>query len=273
MNDPEAFEGRLASDTVRYVDTHCHLDDDVFALDLDEVLQRSRAAEVTSWVNIGYTPERWRSTIDLSSRYPGITPVLGLHPSEADRWSAELCDDLQSLVLQCSARAVGESGIDLFRGETNLEQQTEAFTGQLSLAKALELPIVVHMRASEPEVLEILGRFDELPQMVFHSFEGGQSLLRFILERGCFVGVGGLAMRPRSVELQALLTEIPLEQILLETDSPYLAPTQHRNDRNEPGNLPLIGSFLAELLETEIEDLARVTTRNAERLFGRPASS
>lgn len=253
---------------LRFVDTHCHLDDEAFALDLDDVLDESRAAGVGSWVNVGFSPERWKTTISIASRYPGMFAVLGLHPHGADLWTPELHHELAGLLAGSGARAVGEIGIDLFRGETNIEQQRKAFEAQLALACDLRLPAVIHMRAAEGEVLDLLASVNPAPRLLFHSFEGGPRLVDFILESGSLVGVGGLATRPRSTRLRDQLLRVPLSQMVLETDAPYLIPAGVPGSRNTPRNVPHIASILATLLGADFHHVATQTTANAERLFG-----
>jgi len=252
----------------RFVDTHSHLDDAAFAIDLDQVLERSMAAGVRSWLNVGYCPERWKSTIVLGNRYPGVAVMLGLHPSEADRWTADLEEDLVALLKQSGARAVGEIGIDLFRGETNLDQQRAVFERQLAIAVDLQVPAVIHMRGAEPEILKSLRAMTVLPRLLLHSFDGGPDLVAFINETGSFVGVGGLFTRPASHRLRDQLSRIARDRIVLETDSPYLVPAGVSGRRNEPRNLAIIGSAVAKELGLTVEHLAELTTNNAERLFG-----
>ena len=262
----ETVDGRPC--TFRLIDTHCHLDDPAFAPDLEQVLRRSAAVGVRSWLNVGYSPERWASTIDLGSRYPGVAVVLGVHPSEAASWSTKVEATLADLLRQSGARAVGETGIDLFRGETNLDQQRAVFEQQLAIADHLQVPAVIHMRAAEPEVLDTLRAMSILPRLLFHSFDGGPDLVSFIEDIGAYVGVGGLFTRPASRRLRDHVTRIATDRIVLETDSPYLRPATLSGSRNDPGNLPAIALALAAELDMTVEHVAAMTTANAERLFG-----
>lgn len=256
------------ANAVRLIDTHCHLDDPAFTGDLDDVLRSSSNVGVATWINVGYSPERWKTTIELASHRRGVAAALGLHPSESRRWTAELHREMVGLIQSSRARAIGETGIDLFRGEDNLDQQRIAFEAQLAIAVELELPVVVHMRAAEQHVLETLTHASVLPRLLFHSFDGGPNLVKFILETGSFVGVGGLATRPKSTELRDQLSRIPMSQMVLETDSPYLTPSNLQGRRNAPRNLRHVASFLADLLGADLARIAEVTTANAEALFG-----
>ncbi len=250
------------------IDTHCHLDDDVFADDLESVLRDSRSRGITRWVNVGFEPARWRSTIALMRGIPGMFHMLGLHPGHAGEWSPELRTCLRSLLTTSQAVAVGEIGLDFFRGETNASTQRVAFDDQLDLAIELNLPAVVHMRAAENEVLGLLKARKVLPRLVFHSFDGTMPFRDFVVEIEAMVGVGGLATRASATDLRLVIETIPPHQILLETDSPYLVPKGARGRRNVPGNITDIADVLADLLGMTRAAIAGTTTGNAERVFG-----
>jgi TatD DNase family protein len=249
------------------IDTHCHLDDPVFADDLDAVLAESRALGVRAWIQVGFEPARWQSSIDLVERTPGMFLMLGVHPSSADQWSPETGSELRRLIAAHDAVAIGEIGIDLFWAENPpLDQQVAAFTAQLDLAMELGLPAVIHMREAEPEVLAVLRARAPQP-LLFHSFDGGRDLTDFILERGAYVGVGGLATKAKSEGLREQLARIPLDRIVLETDSPYLIPARMRGRRNTPASVRRISEFLGTLRATSDATVASMTTDNALRLF------
>lgn len=250
------------------IDTHCHLDDDVYADELGSVLQDSRSRGITKWINVGFEPDRWRSTISLAKGIPGMFHMLGLHPGHASEWSPELRTCLRSLLATSQPVAIGEIGLDFFRGETNLSTQRTAFDDQLDLAIELNLPAVIHMRTAEDEVLSLLENRRTLPHLVFHSFDGTMRLRDFVVEHGATIGVGGLATRASTPDLRLVLGTIPLDQIILETDSPYLVPKGAKGRRNVPGNVAVIADVLAELLGKTRAEIAGMTTRNAERAFG-----
>src|SRR5690606_4475867 len=251
------------------IDTHCHLDDAAFADDLEFVLESSRAANVVSWILIGYAPDRWDSVIEMARRIPGMSHTLGVHPSHSAEWDETVAARLRDLLELSGAVAVGEFGLDFYRDNPPLDVQREAMIGQLDIARELALPAVFHMPNAESEMLDVLTSKRELPSMLFHSFEGTSALADFILEREAFVGVGGLATRQRSVELREQLRRIPLESIVLETDSPYLVPARQKDRRNVPAHVRTVALFLADFYDVPVHDLVEQTSRNAERLFGR----
>ncbi len=263
--DPEAM---LTAPPV-YVDTHCHLDDASFSADLDDVLDRSREVGVGRWITVGFEPDRWRPAIDLAARQPGMGFTLGVHPGSADRWSDEIAAALDALVRDAAPLAIGEVGLDFFRNETNVDQQATAFIEQLDLALEYALPVVIHMRSAESQMLEVLRARDRLPPLLFHSFDGTPALTEFMLEHGSYAGIGGLATRKASGHIHRELRRLPLDRLLLETDSPYLAPDGFKPRRNTPESIPLIATFLGELLDEDTTRIASATTANAERFFER----
>ncbi len=250
-----------------FVDTHAHLDDDQFCSDIEDVILRSAVAGVTKIVNIGYEPSKWDSTIALGRRFPGISFTLGLHPQSADQFNRELLNRLELLIVESGAVAIGEIGLDLFRSGPSIELQTEAFEAQLSIAENLKLPVIIHQRAATEPLLRVLKRASSTVQCVLHSFEGDQRLVDLGLERGYLIGVGGLMTRKQNESLRELLRRIPLDRMLLETDSPYLVPAGIKSKRNEPANIPVIASKLAELIEIDVKDVADTTSRGAIEIF------
>ncbi len=256
-------------DVPDFVDTHCHLDDDSFGSDLDDVLERSQRLGVRRWINVGFNPDRWQPSIDLAARYPGMSFMLGVHPGDADRWNDQVQSDLRQLVNRTRPVAIGEIGLDFYRGETNVEQQVTAFNIQLDLALEYSIPAVIHMRSSEMFILDVLRSRSQTPRLLFHSFDGSEALTGWILENDAYAGVGGLATRTKSHHIHQQLKRLSLERLLLETDSPYLLPNGFKHRRNTPESIPKIAAFVAKLLNTDVERVALHTTRNAERFFER----
>jgi TatD DNase family protein len=254
---------------MRLVDSHCHLDDDAFEDDLPAVLERSRHAGVTRWINVGYSPDRWQSSISLAAVHPGLHYMLGVHPGHAYEWSDAVGEGLEATIARSHPVAVGEIGLDFYRGETNVDQQVAAFSTQLDIARRAGLPVAIHMRDAEPLMLQVLSEQESLPPILFHSFDGTSALTDWILEHDAWIGVGGLITRGKSHALQNQVKRIPLERIVLETDSPYLVPNGFKHRRNTPESIPHIVRFLSRLLDRTELEIAAITTHNAETLFDR----
>lgn len=253
---------------LRYIDTHCHLDDPIFDGEVDAVISESMANGVTSFVNVGFNLDTWGSTIELARKFATVSIALGLHPQDADYWNPETADALRKNLKENRLVAIGEIGIDLFRGETNLPKQRSVFDDQLDLALEHNLPVIIHMRSAQIEVLNLLRSRSSNPTLLFHSFDGTEELTSYALETGSMVGVGGLATRAKSMTIREQLQSLPLDQMVLETDSPYLLPAKLRGSRNTPQSIPVIASFLSNLKEVPLQLVAETTTANAERIFG-----
>ena len=252
------------------IDTHTHLDDPAFDLDRDIVFEASRAAGVYHFVNIGYEPDRWESSRVLREHQPDVDFALGLHPQLADRYVSSLTRELKQAIQVLNSVAVGETGFDFSRTGPSFVEQERAFRGQLEIATAFGLPTIVHQRDASDALMTELDRWPELAPIVLHSFDGTERLADWARERGCFVGIGGLAVRRSSEPLRQLLRRITIDRLLLETDSPYLAPPGSASGRNDPRNLPGIATALAPLWNLSGEELCWQTSVNAAVLFGLP---
>lgn len=250
------------------IDTHCHLDDDVFENDLPAVLDHARESGVRRFINIGYEPASWTRTLALAMRYSDVSYALGMHPNSAELWMSETKAALTQLLEREHPVAIGETGLDYFRERADHDAQRQAFRDQLELARRFRLPVVIHMRGDvECEIVATLGDFPDV-RAILHSFDGSAGLRDFLLERGDAIGVGGLMTRASSVELRAVLQSVPLESVVLETDSPYLVPKGVKSRRNTPASVPIVATALATLLDRSVDDVWRITTENAERVFG-----
>jgi TatD DNase family protein len=251
-----------------YVDTHAHMDDEAFDRDRQGVLAEAAAAGVRTIINVGYRPSRWQTTIELVNGNPFVRHMLGLHPQHADEWTPRSSEALIELVAATAPVAIGEIGFDYFRDGPDADTQAAAFHDQIAIAAELGLPVVIHQRAAEDALIAALSRIGNTSQVLLHSFEGTDRLAAVANDRGCFVGVGGLATRAGSERLRQTLGTIPIERIVLETDAPYLAPAGIKPRRNTPANIPLIAERLASIWTMDHAAFAAATTRNAERFFG-----
>ena len=255
---------------MEFIETHCHLDDDAFDHDLPAVLDAARTVGVRQFVNIGYEPRSWERSVALARSFPDIVSALGMHPNSAELWSAETAQQLTTLLEQERPVAIGEIGLDYFREHADHNLQRQAFREQLQLAEQFDLPVVIHMRGEvENEIMTTLSDFPVV-RALLHSFDGSARLRDFLLERGDTVGIGGLMTRAGSGELREVLRSVPLDAIVLETDSPYLTPKGMKTRRNTPASIPLIAGRLAELLGYSVEEIAHRTTENARRLLQLP---
>lgn len=255
-----------------FVDTHAHLDDGRFDRDLDAVLTASARSGVQRIVNIGYRPLRWQTTIALAERRPDVSYTLGLHPHHAEEYSPDLLMNLERLLDQHSAVALGEIGLDYFRDFADRDAQRHAFAGQLELAVRKRLPVVIHLRGEvEQDLVRELDRAPADLVCLLHSFDGSEELARYARDRGFIFGVGGLATREANTRLREIVASLPADRFVLETDAPYLTPAGVKDRRNSPINIPVIAAAVAKLRGASVAEIAKVTTSNAIRVFALPA--
>ncbi len=252
-----------------FIDTHTHLYSSQFDEDRMEVIQRSIDNGVDKLLLPNIDRSSVQGMLDLQHKFPeNCYGMMGLHPcSVTQNWEQEL-EEIKSLLQHERIIAVGEIGIDLYWDKTFVEEQKEAFKRQITWAKELHLPIVIHARDSFPEIFNVLDQVnDERLKGVFHCFTGSIEDVSKIQSYGGFkFGIGGVLTFKKS-GLDEVVKNIPIEEIVLETDAPYLAPTPHRGKRNESSYLPLVASKLSDIFEISEREIARITSENAVQLF------
>jgi TatD DNase family protein len=243
-------------------DTHAHLD--ACADPPAEVIARARAAGVERIVAIGSGLDSCRATLAIAAGAEGISAALGVHPHQAGDVDADRLDELQELLADEHAVAVGEIGLDFYRDSAPRDRQRELFKRQLELAAGLGKPVVVHMRAAEEETAAMLGDFEGT--VVLHCFSSPE-LLPVALERGYYVSFAGNVTYPKAEELREGARGVPAERLLAETDSPYLSPQPRRGRPNEPANVVHTVAALAEARGEDAAALARRLDENATAAF------
>jgi TatD DNase family protein len=244
------------------IDTHAHL---TSLDDADEAIARAAEAGVTRILTVGTNVEDCRRALDLADRHEGVFAILGIHPHEAGTATKDDLAALRDLHAHPKAVAVGETGLDWFRNYAPRDDQRRLFAAELELAAELGKPVVIHTRAADDDTLADLSGFTGT--VVLHCFSSPH-MLPTALERGWYVSFAGNATFPKAVELRLAATEVPAELILVETDSPYLAPQPVRGRRNEPANVVHTVAALAQARREEPAELAAQIERNAAACFG-----
>ena len=252
-----------------FIDTHTHLYSDAFGEDRDAMILRAMDAGVGKMLLPNIDADSIPGMLDLEKKYPGhCYPMMGLHPTSVkEDWEAQLA----AMKKQLSERqfiAVGEIGIDLYWDTQFKTQQVAAFIEQISWAKELNLPIVIHARNSFPEIFEVLDQHnDDRLRGIFHCFTGTFEDAQKIRSYGGFLfGIGGVLTFKKS-GLDEVVRQLDLQELVLETDSPYLAPAPHRGKRNESAYIPLIADKLSDIFEMPVNRIAEITTQNAQSMF------
>ena len=254
---------------MEFVDTHTHLYDEAFEDGGVGAVERAIAAGVTRMVIPATRVEDVPAIEALVGRFPGkVFAAYGLHPTELPDNAMASVDEMFRMLDAGGGVAVGEIGIDLYWDKSRREEQMQVFEAQCRGALERDLPVIIHCREGLEETLEVLSGFDRKPRGVFHCFTGTREDVGRIRELGDFYfGIGGVVTFKKST-LPEVLPEIGLERILLETDSPYLAPVPYRGKRNESSYIPLIAARVAEAMGVDVGEVARVTSASACALFG-----
>ncbi|UUY08510.1 TatD family hydrolase [Pseudomonas sp. J452] len=259
------------------IDTHTHLDFPDFAADRSELLARSRSRGVEKLVVLGVYQANWQRLWQLVQSDSGLYAAFGLHPLYLDQHRpehlSELRDWLDRLAAHPQLCAVGEFGLDYFLEQLDRSRQQTLFEAQLALAAEYELPALLHVRRAHAQTIATLKRYRLTRGGIIHAFAGSYEEAREYLKLGFRLGLGGAPTWPQALRLRQVVARLPLDAIVLETDSPDMAPAMHPNQRNSPEFLPDICSALAELRGISAQELASASSRNAAELFGwTPAS-
>lgn len=252
---------------MKLIDTHCHLYNKEFARDIDEVIQRAEAEGVERFYLPAIDKGCQNALLALEARYPGVCfGMTGLHPCNV---KADFLDELKFVEEELARRpwvAVGEIGLDFYWDKSYAAQQYEAFHRQIEWAIRYDIPIVIHSRESMKESIGVVREHRGV-RGIFHCFGGDAAAAAEILELGFYLGIGGVLTYKNS-GLGEALREVPLEALVLETDAPYLSPVPFRGKRNESSYLRFVAARLAEVKGVSVEEVAAVTTANAQKIFG-----
>ena len=260
-----------------FIDSHCHLFYEDYKNDFDDVIARANDAGVKYFIVPATNHETAKHAIALADQYPSIFVSVGFHPLDLKEFSIERLALIEGMVLHPKVIAIGEIGIDYFYDTSPREYQKEIFSLQIELAIRKNLPIIVHTRDSVQDAIDIAIRYAksypewriEGKRGVFHCFTGDSGQAKALFDNNFLISFPGPVTFKKST-MPDLIKEIGIENIMVETDSPYLTPVPFRGKRNEPGYIPLIAQKIAETLDISIDEVARITTANAKNLFNLP---
>ncbi len=257
------------------IDSHCHLQDRKFSGDVADVIGRAAEAGVTAMVTIGYDMASSRRAIEIADAHENVYATIGVHPHDAKTLTASDGDELARLAESPKVVAIGEIGLDFFRNLSPREDQYLAFREQLAVARAVNLPVVIHSRDADEEVYEVLAEHAEEAGVtegrligVMHCYPGDLALALRYIRLGFAISIAGPVTYARSNATRAVAGAIPLTSMTVETDAPYLPPQRIRGQRNEPANVRDVAGFVAQLRGTPYETVAEETGKTASKLFG-----
>jgi TatD DNase family protein len=247
-------------------DSHCHLTDPAFRDDLAEVLERARAAGVEAIVSIASSPEDTRAGLTLARGPEPIWTTAGIHPHEAGSGTREALAEVGDLLGNDEVVAVGECGLDYHYDHASRVDQRRVFRAQVRLAADTGLPLVIHARSCDEDMLAAIADFPEGIRAVLHCFTGSDGLLEAALERGLHVSFTGIVTF-RGYASPHQVAAVPHDRIMVETDAPYLTPVPHRGERNEPAHVRRVAEAIATLRGETLDDIAESTSRNAREFY------
>ena len=249
-----------------FIDTHCHLD----KLDStpEEAVKQAKQEGVETMVTISVDEESFDFVSNAVMQFKDVYGTVGVHPHDASEFRPSLEQKIRKLARRHDKMiAIGETGLDYHYMNSSAENQQFAFRKQLQIAVELNLPVVLHSREAEADTISILKEIPVPALGVAHSFTSSLKMARTLLDMGWYLGINGIVTFKNAEDLREVVRWIPLDRLLLETDSPFLAPVPYRGKPNKPSNIPVIASFIAELRKIPIEHLAEKTSENAHRLF------
>jgi TatD DNase family protein len=252
-----------------FIDTHSHLFYPNFAEDLDDVIKNAKEASVDFIIVPATDIKTAKDVIALTKKYENIYGAVGIHPHETKDWNDSLIDEIRELASNKKIVAIGEIGLDYYYDYSPKEKQVEAFKSQLNLAIELGLPAIIHNRDSDKDMMEIIGSYcGKGLKAQFHCFNGSIEDAKELMHMGYMISFTGNITFKKADELREILKISRIDQILLETDSPFLTPEPFRGKRNEPANVKYVAEKIAEVHNLSVEEVGKITSFNAFRLFG-----
>ena len=244
------------------IDSHCHIHDEKFANDLDQVLERAHKANISHFISVGCDVNTTERASLAANQYNDVYFTAGFHPHEAKFANLAALNQIKTFAMQKKCVAIGECGLDYYYLHSTVDEQKQAFAAQLHLAKELNLPVVVHLRDAFDDCVALLKEHEELlSKTVIHCFSGTLAEAKIFASLGCYISLSGIITFKKPGDLPAVAKEIALERLLVETDAPYLAPHPHRGARNEPA---FVNYTLEAIAKARNEDLAYLTKQIAK---------
>jgi TatD DNase family protein len=250
------------------IDTHAHLNSDKLFDNRAELIEEAIKNNVEVIVNIGCDIETSKKVVEIANQFKNIYAVVGFHPHEASKFDNKAREEIQELAKHKKVVALGEIGLDFYYNFSSKEKQIEVFVEQIKLANKLKLPVVIHSRDATNQVLEILENNEKFLKNsgIIHCFGESFEIAKRYIDLGFVLGIGGMITFKNS-ELKNIIKQIGLENIVLETDCPYLAPVPFRGKLNQPAYVKYVRDYIAEILQISAEEVDRVTTLNAKKVY------
>lgn len=253
------------------VDAHCHLDDDSYTEGVQAVMARARAAGVEVVINPGYDVASSRRAVANARDVRGVYALVGIHPHDADGVTQRQLDEIASLLGAPDVVGVGEIGLDYYRDLSPRDEQMRVFRAQMEIAREHGAPVEIHSRDAHRDTMDVLREYvGRVPSIVMHCYSGSPEMAAELLKMGCLISIAGPVTFSNARKLVDVVRQVPLGSLMVETDAPYLAPTPHRGERNEPAYVSHVAGRIAEIKGVSVEQVANATSATVARVFGIP---
>ena len=251
---------------MEFFDSHCHFNDSKFDDDMEEIIKQIYDDNVTKMVCVGYNIKQSRKAIEISEKKECIYATCGISPNDIEDFSVDNLKEIEKIAVNSKVVAIGEIGLDYYWNKDNKEKQTELFITQIKLANKLKLPIVIHTREAVMDTLEILKQYPVDKKGIFHCCPLNKELIKEGLKLGYYISFSG-NITFKNAKAEEIVKLVPDNRILIETDSPYLSPEPFRGKRNDSRNVKLVAGKIAQIKETTIEEIAKITYKNACNIY------
>lgn len=252
---------------MKIVDSHCHIDDERFDSDREELISLFEENEIDFLIDPASDVNSGRKILELVKKYDKVYGAVGIHPHEVEGITQKQLDEIYEMSFAKKIVAIGEIGLDYYYDNSPKDKQKEIFRKQMEIAKKRKLPVIIHTRDAMGDTYDILSEFRGEVIGVMHCYTGSLEMAKRFMELGYYISISGAVTFKNAVNVREMAKEIPLDNLLVETDSPYLTPEPHRGKRNEPKFVRLVAEKIAELKNMEVNDLIYNTNSNARNLF------
>ena len=251
------------------IDSHAHYNDEKFDVNRDNIIKEAYSSGITTIINAGYSLESSKKAIEIANQYKFMYATVGVSPNDIEDLKGNYIEDIEELAKSYKVVAIGEIGLDYYWNKENKEKQKEIFMEQIKLANKLDLPIVIHTREAVMDTIDILKKIECKKRGVFHCCPLNRELVKEALKLGFYISFAGPVTFKNSKNAAEIINLVPIERILIETDSPYLSPEPVRGTRNDSRNVKYIAQKIADIKGLTVEEIAKQTYKNAQKIFER----